>query len=185
MHYTELHIYALDLYSNSLNHFIWKRLKVTVCGRLPLSRYANTWLDDDDVSIGLYCALLASQWNANLRSTSVQLMNTWPLGYSITRLENQNTKFAPILIITGPKSDQFFCMQTNWVCWSEALRFCKNDSESSHSVKNVTRVELPSFSTWLESSQSHQKSWVESSHWLESRYHWTRVTINDLIQESF
>jgi len=42
MHYTELHIFALGLYSNSLNHFIWKRLKVTVCGRLPLSRYANT-----------------------------------------------------------------------------------------------------------------------------------------------
>jgi len=42
--------------------------------------------------------------------------------------------------------------------------------ESSHSVKNVTRVESPSFSTWLESRQSHQKSWLESSHWLESRY---------------
>jgi len=55
MHYTELYIFALDLYSNSLNHFIWKRLKVTVCGRLPLSRYANTWLDHDDVSIGLLC----------------------------------------------------------------------------------------------------------------------------------
>ena len=32
MHYIELYIFALDLYSNSLNHFIWKRLKVTVCG---------------------------------------------------------------------------------------------------------------------------------------------------------
>jgi len=42
MHYIELYIFVLDLYSNSLNHFIWKRLKVTVCGRLPLSRYANT-----------------------------------------------------------------------------------------------------------------------------------------------
>jgi len=57
MQYIELYIFALDLHSNSLNHFIWKRLKVTVCGRLPLSRYANTWLDHDDVSIGLYCAL--------------------------------------------------------------------------------------------------------------------------------
>jgi len=51
MHYIELYIFALDLYSNILNHFIWKRLKVTVCGRLPLSRYANSWLDHDDVSI--------------------------------------------------------------------------------------------------------------------------------------
>jgi len=42
MHYIKLYIFALDLYLNSLNQFIWKRLKVTVCGRLPLSRYANT-----------------------------------------------------------------------------------------------------------------------------------------------
>jgi len=42
MHYTELHIFALDLYINSLNHVTWKRLKVTVGGLLPLSRYANT-----------------------------------------------------------------------------------------------------------------------------------------------
>jgi len=74
MHYVELHIFALDLHLNSLNHFIWKRLKVTVCGRLPLSRYAHTWLDHDDVSTGLYCALLAPQWKANLRCTPVEVM---------------------------------------------------------------------------------------------------------------
>ena len=64
-------------------------------------------------------------------------------------------------------------MQTNWVCSSEAQWFCKNDSdssqwlspESSHSVKNVTRVESPFFLTWFESSLSPEKSW------LESRYH--------------
>ena len=61
MHYIELYIFALELYLNSLNHIIWKRLKVTVCGRLPLSRYVNTWLDHDDVSIGLYCTFLAPQ----------------------------------------------------------------------------------------------------------------------------
>jgi len=72
-------------------------------------------------------------------------------------------------------------METNWVCRSEALRFCKNDSDSSLESLIVTRVESfcekrdssriesPSFSTWLESSQSHQKSW------LESRYHWCVV----------
>jgi len=52
------------------------------------------------------------------------------------------------------------------VCQSEALRFCKNDSDSSLESLIVTRVEpfcekrdsnrveSPSFSTWLESSQS-------------------------------
>ena len=62
----------------------------------------------------------------------------------------------------------FLCVQTNWVCPSGTQRFCKNDSvsshwlwlESSHSVKNVTRVEWPRIMTW-----------VGSSHWLESRYH--------------
>jgi len=44
--------------------------------------------------------------------------------------------------------------------------------ESSHSVKNVTRVELesPSFSTWLESSQSHEKLWLESSRVIHSSH---------------
>jgi len=37
MHYMELHIFALDLYLNNLNRVTWKRLKVTVCGLLPLS----------------------------------------------------------------------------------------------------------------------------------------------------
>jgi len=182
MHYTELHIYALDLYSNSLNHFIWKRLKVTVCGRLPLSRYANTWLDDDDVSVGLYCALLASQWKTNLRSTSVQLMNTWPLGYSITRLESQNRKFAPILIITGPKSDHFFvCKQTGFVdqrLWDFAKMTLTRVSshwlwlESSHSVKNVTRVELNHHLSQRDSSRVRVTKNRESSHWIQSRYYW-------------
>jgi len=35
-HCIELYIFALDLYSNNLNHFIWKRLKVTVRGQLPV-----------------------------------------------------------------------------------------------------------------------------------------------------
>ena len=68
--------------------------------------------------------------------------------------------------------------------------FCKNDSdsslgsltvtrfESSHSVKKVTRVESPFFSTWLESSPSHQISLLESSHWFELRYHsWKLKTV--------
>jgi len=37
IHYIELYIFALDLYLNSFNHVTWKRLKVTVCGLLPLS----------------------------------------------------------------------------------------------------------------------------------------------------
>jgi len=182
MHYIELYIFALDLYLNSLNHFIWKRLKVTVCGRLPLSRYANTWLDHDDVSIGLYCARLAPQWKTNLSSTFVQVMNTWPLRYCITRLGSQNRKIAPTLIITGPKTDHFFvCKQTGFVdqrLWD----FAKT---------TLTRVESFCQKTWLESShhfsqrgssrvrvtKNRDLSQVESIHWLESRYHCLLVQI--------
>ena len=42
--------------------------------------------------------------------------------------------------------------------------------ESSHSVKNVTRVESPFFSTWLESSPSHQKSWLEPSRVIDTSH---------------
>ena len=126
----------------ALNQFSWKRLKVSVCDRLPLSRYANTWLDHDDVSIGLYCALLASQWKADLRSTSVQVMNTWPLGYSITRLGVKTENWHQ-LIITGPNNYHFFvCKQTVFV--DQRLRdFAKMTLTrvSSHYVKNMTRVE--------------------------------------------
>jgi len=183
MHYIELYIFALDLYSNSSNHFIWKRLKVTVCGRLPLSRYAATWLDHDDVTIGRYCALLDPQWKVNLRSTSVQVMNTWHLGYSITRLESQNRNLRQFwslldqkmiislyakklgLLIRGSEILQ------KWL-WLECRIIDCASSGVEPFCKNVTRVESPSFSTLLESSQSHQKSWLESSHRLESRYHW-------------
>jgi len=48
MHYTELYIFALDLYLNSLNHFIWKRLKVTVCGR---DKQTDIFYDPDPVLI--------------------------------------------------------------------------------------------------------------------------------------
>jgi len=44
--------------------------------------------------------------------------------------------------------------------------------ESSHFVKTVIRVEPQFFLTWLESSPSHQKSWVESSYWLKLRCLW-------------
>ena len=55
--------------------------------------------------------------------------------------------------------------------WLQSRLMIVTRVESSDSVKNVSRIESPSFSTWLESSQSHQKSWLESSYWLESRYH--------------
>jgi len=50
--------------------------------------------------------------------------------------------------------------------------------ESSHSVKNVTRFESPSFPTWLVSSLSHQKSW------LKSRYHWHRDSQKGVSRDS-
>jgi len=57
-------IFGLDFNLKKLNHFtasaIWKRFKVTAWGPLPWSRYANTTLNHDKVSI--YCALLAPQW---------------------------------------------------------------------------------------------------------------------------
>ena len=91
---------------------------------------------------------------------------------SITRLESQNRKFPPILIITGPKNDHFFvCKQTRFVdqrLWDFANMTLTRIS--SHWLwLESSRVIL--WKTWLESSQSHQKSCLELSHWLESRYY--------------
>jgi len=55
----------------------------------------------------------------------------------------------------------FVCVQSVCVCQSDVWRFCKNGSDSSHTVKTVSRVLTISFVTWL-----------ESCHCLESRYQW-------------
>ena len=102
------------------------------------------------MSIGLYCALLAPQWKANLRSTSVQVMNTWPLGYSIKRLESQNRKFVPISINAGPKNDHFFvCKQTGFV------------NQRLWGFEKMTLIRVSSHWLWLESS--HHLSQHDSS----------------------
>jgi len=41
----------------NLNHFIWKKHKICLWGRLPWLQYANTTLNHNNVSI--YCALLS------------------------------------------------------------------------------------------------------------------------------
>jgi len=104
----------------------------------------------------------------------------WSLQCSIERLDRQNRKFAPILIITEAKNAHFFkCTRSRFV-YQELRDFVKMTLtrfssnwrwlESSHSVKNVTRVESPFFSTWLEPRQSHQKSWLESSRVIDSSH---------------
>jgi len=85
------------------------------------------------------------------------------------------------LIITEAKHALFFKRTRSGFVYQELRDFVKMTLtrvsshwlwlESSHSVKNVSRVESPFYSTcrviesWLESSPNHQKSW------LESRYH--------------
>ena len=104
----------------------------------------------------------------SLRSTSVIVGKTWSLKCSITRLvktENLRQTWSSLkqemlislcahklgLSIRGSDFIKITRVSSRWL-WLE----------SSHSVKNVTRVESPSFSTWLESSPSHRKSWIES-----------------------
>ena len=108
----------------------------------------------------------------NCNNIQVCLYASW--GHLIVKMQHSTTrqlkqKISPNLDHHWSKNSSFLCVQTNWVCPSGTQRFCKNDSdssqwlwlESSHSVKNVTRVELPKIVIRL-----------ESSHWLESRYHW-------------
>jgi len=110
---------------------------------------------------------------------SVLVRETWCLKYSIERLERQNKRFASILIITEWKNAHFFVGKPTGFVHEELRDFVKMTLtrvsshllwlDSSHSVKNVTRVESPFFSAWLESSPSHSTSWLESL---------TRVTLH-------
>jgi len=114
----------------------------------------------------------------SLSSTSAQVGDTWSLKGSIAQLDSQNRKFAPILNITEAKNAHFFvCKRTGFT--HQRLKEFVNMTltrvsshwlwhESSHSVKNVTRVESPSFSTWLRRVQVTKNR--DSNHWLCSRY---------------
>jgi len=114
---------------------------------------------------------LTPQWKAKSQLYLCAGWDTWSLKCSKVQLDNQKRKSVPILFVTEAKNAHFFvCKRTGYV--HQRLRdFVKRTLtqvlshwlwlESSHSAKNVIRVESPFFSTWL-----------ESSHWLESRYHW-------------
>jgi len=130
-------------------------------GRLPWTRYANTTLNHDKVLI--YCALLTPQWKQSLRSSSMQGEETWSLKCSIARLDRLNRKFPPILIITEAKNVYFFVCKRTGFFHQELRDFVKITLirvESFREKRDSSRVTI--FSTWLESSPSHQKSWLES-----------------------
>jgi len=79
--------------------------------------------------------------------------------HNTTWRHSQNRNSVPILIITEAQKAHFFvCKLTGFV--NQGLEDFKKMPltrfESCHLVKNVTRVDSP-------------KSWLGSSHWLESR----------------
>jgi len=84
----------------------------------------------------------------------------------------QNRKFPPIVINTEVKSAHLFVCKRSGFAHQELRDFVKMTltrvssywlCDSNHSVKNVTRVESESPKIVIR---------VESSYWLESRYHW-------------
>jgi len=122
--------------------------------------------------------------------SQVSLYASW--GNLILKMQHSTTRQAKQKISSNldhhwSKKYSFLCVQRNWVYPSGTQRFCKNDSDSSFESLSVTRVESfcekrnssriesPFYSAWLESSPSHQNSWLKSSHWLESRYHWIQL----------
>jgi len=85
--------------------------------------------------------------SVGLSKSQVYLCASWwhlILKCSIARLEKQNRKFVPILIITEAKKCSIIFVRTNKVCSSEAWGFCKNDSDPSRFIL---------WKTWLETSR--------------------------------
>jgi len=105
-------IFGLDLNLKNLNHFgVWKRLKGTVWGPLPWSRYANTTLNHDNVLI--YCSLLAPQWKAK---SQVYLCTSW--GRLIFKREHSATRQSRQIICANldhhwSKNPHFVCVNEN------------------------------------------------------------------------
>ena len=95
----------------------------------------------------------------------MQVGETRSLKCSTTRVNKQNRKFPPILIITQAKNAHFFvCKRTGFVR-QELRDFVKMTlsrvihCDSSHSVKNVTRVESSRHFSQRDSSRA-----IDSSH---------------------
>jgi len=109
--------------------------------------------------------------------SQVYLCASW--GHFILKMQRGTTRQSKQKIcvhLDHPSSKKwsFLCVQTNWVVHQELRNFVKitlTRVESFCEKRDWTRVESPVFSTWRESSPSHQKTWLESSHWLQSRYH--------------
>jgi len=93
------------------------------------------------------------------------------------------------LVITKQKSS-FLFVQTNWICPSEAQRFCEIDSDSGHWLR-LAAIRVNLWKTWLEWSRVNiilNVTRVES-YWPKIV---TRVTLSsaflmwiDLILQSF
>jgi len=184
LHYILQQSFGLDLNLKNLIHFIgiWKKHKVTVWDPLPWSRYANITLNHDKVSI--YSAPTDPSVKAKFQ---VCLYTSW--GHLILKMKHSTTrqskqKISPNLDHHWSKNSSFLCVQTNWVCSSGTQRLCKNDSdsslksltvtwvESSHSVKNVTRVESSHHFFQRDSSRVESSTRVTLSlHFRDQVYH--------------
>jgi len=83
---------------------------------------------------------------------------------------SSNEKICAYLDHHWSRKCWFLCVQMNWVCPTEAQRFCENDSDSCHWLclkslcgkRDSGRFESAFFLTWLESFPSRQKLWLES-----------------------
>jgi len=151
----------------NLNHFIgiWKRHKVTEWDPLPWSRYANTTLNHDKVSI--HCAPTDPSVKAK---SQVCLYANWvhlilKVQHSTTRQSKQ--KIFPNLDHHWSKKSSFLCVQKNWVCSPGTQRFCNNGSDLSLESLTVSRVILwktcrwRSGHEWTASSSLHHPRIVE------------------------
>jgi len=155
LHYICNIVFGLDLNLKNLNHFtgIWKRLKVTVWGPLPWSRYAILH-STTRRCLSIYCVLLTPQWQQSLKSPSVHVGDTWCLTCSTVRLDSQNRKFGQILIITEAKNAQFFVWKRTGFVHQDLNDFVK-----------MTLTPVSSHWLWLESSRVILcKASLESSH---------------------
>jgi len=112
----------------------------------------------------------------SLRSTPVQVGDAWSLKCSIARLDSQNRRFAPILIITEAKNALcanelgLFIRASEFLQKWLWLEFRVIDCDSIREIMWKTWLELSHHFSQRESSPSHRKSWLESSQVIDSSH---------------
>jgi len=130
----------IGLDCKNFDHFICKKLRVTIWGRLPWSRHASSLLTTIICQYVLPCWPLSEK--QSLRFISVIVWNNCSLKCSIIRPDSQKRKYPPIF-------DHHWSKKTLLYRTCKQIRFVH---QRLRDFVKITLARVSSYWLWLESS---------------------------------